>query len=236
MLIYDRYRHRDIDVSDMLVSVTMDGGSPAARLEPVALATAKKQLRFGSSAEDDLIGGWISAARTIFEEESGRQAVDAVWEYGMNCAPWQVRIELPRPPLADVVEITYDDVNGDAQTMDPTTYIVEPSFLSADAIDPYCAPGRVKLAKGASWPATNGEPRSFRIRRTCGYGATIDAIPPLVQSMIYLLVAHFHRNRSEVFEAKTRGGDQVLPLGAQALMGAFKYTALTLQKEHIGWR
>lgn len=214
---------------DLPVSYTFDGGSPAQRVEPVTLDLVKKQLRFGSSTEDVLITGWIAAARTYFEEQTERQTVDTVQEIASNRVPFGRTVHLPRPPLASIVEITYDDASGDPQTFDPANYRVIPSFLTPNsgnpAIDPYCQPGRVELVAGASWPQTNGLARSFRIRRVCGYGDSADVMPPLVQSMLYLLIAHFHRNRAEV-----SGGERWLvslpAFGVDALIRAFKYSAL----------
>lgn len=219
---------------DLPVSFTQASGSPGTRIEPVTLDMVKKHLRFGSTSEDLLIDTYISAARTYFEEQTGRQCVDAVYEWGADRPPVSRILQLPRPPLAGDVSITYDDANGDAQTFDPAKYTVLPSFLGdGSAVDPYCPPGRIELVAGAVWPATNGAQRSFRIRRTCGYGATSDAMPPLVQAMLYLLIAHFHRNRAEV-----SGGERwlvVLPMGVDVLIKAFKYSAI-LTREPLGLR
>lgn len=211
--------HRAIDQP---VSFTFDGASPSTRVEPVTVELAKKHVRYLTTNEDDLIGNMIASARMVSEEYTGRQWVNATWRLSLDRAPCHRTIELPRPPLAGDVVVTYDDVNGDPQTFDTSKYTVKPSFLSADAIDPYCRPGRIVLNPDESWPAVNGEEGCFRIERTCGYGETPDATPNALQSALYLLVAHYHRNRAEIMEAKTRGGFQQIPLGAETLLKPFK--------------
>ncbi len=213
---------RLIQTVDRPVSFTM-AGSPEARVEPLDLALVRKHLRFAATSEDALLQGWIAAARTQFEEQTGRQAIDAIYEYALDEAPCARCIELPRPPMAGDVSILYTDANGDEQTMDTALYEVLPSFVSSSAIDPYCDRGRVELVSGASWPTTDGSPRSIRIRRTCGYGETATVMPPMVQTALYFLVAHFHKFRAEVFE----GNDlQKVPLSAEALFYPFKVSAM----------
>lgn len=225
-----------LGVSDAPVSYTMVNSSPSERVEPIDLATVKKQLRWTSSSEDGLLTGWIAAARAIWEQESGRQAVDAIWEYGIDGTPIDRFIDVPRPPFSDLVSVTYTDQDGNAQTFDSANYDVITSGVntSPTTFDPYCACGRIQLKTGCVWPVTNGLSRSLRVRRVCGYGATADDVPQLVKASMYLLVAHFHRNRSEVSEPATRGGLVVLPLGAQALLQTFRLTALP-QTPPRGW-
>lgn len=221
-----------IHTDDRPIAFTMESGSPNQRVEPITLAWAKMQARFPSNAEDLLLQTFIAAARTHFEEQTGRQCLDATWEYALDGPPDQRVIELPRPPLVSVTAVLYVDAAGAEQTLDPSTYRVLPSSSDVPTgspsdppvFDPYCPCGRIELAAGASWPTASGLARSLRIRRVCGYGATPDAMPPLLQATIGLLTAHFFRNRQEVTGAPFYS----LPLGAQALISAFKWTALPI--------
>lgn len=212
-----------IRTTDRPVSFLYEASSPTQRIEPVSLDFAKAKLRFPSSAEDPVIQSAISSGRTFFEEQTGRAAIDAIWEYALDETPGTRFLELPRPPLANVVAIVYDDANGDEQTMDPSSYRVRPSFLTPEiaspadeviAIDPHCPCGGVELVAGAAWPTVCRE-GGLRIQRTCGYGATPEAMPPLIQETILLLVRYFHDRQ-----------DDTLPVGSLALINGFKYTAL----------
>ncbi len=217
-----------IGTVDRPVSFTMENGSPDQRVEPITLALVKQHLRFAPTTEDELLNAWIAAARTHFEEQTSRQSVDAVYEYALDRFPISRRIELPRPPLVSVASVVYDDSTGTETTLDPATYRVLPSVLlegspATGVMDPYCHCGFLELVYGASWPTALDQARAVRIRRTCGYGTTVAEMPPFMKALLYLLVGHFHRNRSEV----TSGGTlQQLPLGAQMLIAAFKYSAL----------
>ena len=194
--------------------------------EPITLEWAKHHLRFRSSAEDDVLTTYISAARGYFEEQTGRSCIDAEWEYALDVPPAGSVIELPRPPLSSVVSIVYDDGDGVEQTFDAASYIVHPSIGSPHsgspsdpvALDAYCGCGWIELASGASWPSTSGRARSFRIRRICGYGATADAMPPMIQATIGMLVQFFHSREL---------GD--LPPVVQSLIDGFKWTAIQTQ-------
>jgi hypothetical protein len=197
----------------------------------VSLALVRKHLRYLVTNEDDLITAWIGAATEFFQEQTGRQILNATWEWALDGVPACRTLELPRPPLGGDVSIAYDDVDGNLQVFDTDQYVVAPSFIlpggspaGDSTIDPYCGRGTITLATGASWPTVNSQSGSFRIRRTCGYGDGHDVVPSLVQSILFLLVAHFHRNRAEVFEGRKTLVQQ-LPLGAEVLIKPFKYTA-----------
>ncbi len=205
-----------IRTDDRPISFTMNGASPAERLEPITLAWAKAHLRYTASTEDVLITSYLAAAREYFEDQTRRQCVDAVWEYALDTVPDERVLEIPRPPLASVVSVTYDDAAGVAHTFDAANYVVYPSFVvpedaSDPAIDPYCVCGHIALATGASWPATSGGRRSLRIRRVCGYGATAAAMPGQLQAALGGLVQQLHARGS---------------LLADATLQSFKYSAL----------
>lgn len=219
--------------SDRPISWTMETGSPAQRIDPVTLAFVKTHLRFGPSTEDALIAGWIAAATSIFEAETGRQVLQSTREYALAGAPCQRVIEIPRPPLLSVTSIKYDDASGTEQTIDADDYVVHASRIDAESgdpqtIDPRCAPGRVELAAiGATWPVTSGLERSLRIQYVCGYGETVADVPAEIQTALLLLVGHFFTNREEVIIVSSGASTPTrLPLGAMALIDSFKYSAL----------
>ncbi len=187
-------------------------------LEPLDLDEVKKQRRFSSTTLDTLFDLWISAARHYFEEQTGRQLLTAIWEYWLDGFPWDRRIELPHPPLQAVLSIKYDDGNGDEQTLDPDTYRVV-----APAGD-YCRRGFVELKSGLSWPSAACQSASVRIQFSAGYGDAPGDVSELFKYALLMLVGHFHKFGEEVNEA--RANVLVLPLGAQAVMDAAKFSAL----------
>lgn len=190
---------------------------------PIDVDTVKAALRFTSDSEDELLLGWIATAVSVFEEQTGGQIGNATWQYASDAVPESRELILPRPPMYGDVVITYDDVDGVAQTWGAENYVVHGSFLevgspSAPLVTPFPDRGRIVLTEDGSWPAINGTRGSFRVERTCGFG---DEPPEIVKSALYLLVSHYHRNRSEV-QAGGRGFD-TLPMGAQSIINTFKW-------------
>lgn len=214
---------------DRPVSFTMVEGSPASgRVEPITLAGTRAALKIpgSSTAEDELIAIWIGSAREFFERITGRQIINATWEYALDDVPAWPRIELPRPPLFNVESVIYDDGDGNEVTLDASTYTVLKSGIFdgsplSGALDPHCGCGAIELTDGSSWPTTSGLGRSFRVRRTCGYGETPDEVPMSIRGHLYKLVDHYYRNRSVVTE---RGLSDVP--GAESALLEFKYSAL----------
>lgn len=182
--------------------------------EPLDLDEVKRSLRFTPTSEDTLIDVFMSAARQHFEDITGRQLADAMWEYRIAGAFCGV-IELPHPPLLEVLSVTYGD-EGDETTLDPSTYTV------TAPTGPHAARGWLKLGTGVSWPTAN----ETRIRYRAGYGSNPGDVPELVRVALGFLVGHFHKYRAEVQETKFAGALTTLPLGADAILKSFKYSAL----------
>ncbi len=185
--------------------------------EPISLELAKKNLRFGSASEDGLIQGWIAAARQYFEQATSQQVLSAVWEYGLDEAPVSAVIELPHPPLLDVLSVTYLDSAGDEQTIDAADYDVSAAGVGSPptVTDPFAKRGTVMLASAASWPTVTSQPNALRIQYRAGYGTLVSDVPPLVQTVLYDLVRHFHR----------RSNDEI-PMTTQVLLRMFRQASI----------
>lgn len=191
------------------------------------LDLVKLQRRVGSStALDALFRTWILAAAAHFEEQTGRPVMRADFEYRLDCFPPRDRfIEIPRTPLVSVSSITYAvDGSPDTATVDLDTYSVQaPAGL-------HCALGRIVLATGASWPQAAPREGSVVITFTAGYAETPAEVPGLIQSSLLFLVGHFHRNAEEVIGGQESFGLQKMPLGASAMIEAFKFSAIPTQR------
>src|ERR1017187_7840771 len=68
-------------------------------------------------------------------------------------------IAIPLPPLQQVVSVTYLDINGALQTLDPATYIINKD-----------APSDLSLVSGASWPSAALTRGSVVVLFIAGYG------------------------------------------------------------------
>jgi uncharacterized phiE125 gp8 family phage protein len=115
----------------------------APACEPVALAQAKRHLRVDDddTIAESLLRSYLRAARTWCEDYAGRAFV---WqEITLKLSSFPALIQLPRPPLLSVTEISYIDTAGVTQVVDTSLYDV----------DTTTQPGKILLAYDASWPS-----------------------------------------------------------------------------------
>lgn len=114
-------------------------------VEPVSLAEAKQHCRVDFPDDDAVITGMILAARLFCEKELRRTFVTQTWETYLDYWPWQMgsyrgsyipqiqgypytpwsTIQVDNPDLLSVASISYVDVNGVVQALDPAMYQVE---------------------------------------------------------------------------------------------------------------
>jgi uncharacterized phiE125 gp8 family phage protein len=138
----------------------------AVTAEPVSLAEAKLHLRLddigGSHPHDALVTSLISSAREFAEHYTGRALAQQTLEVALDSFPNGGTIDLPRPPVASVTSIKYDDSDNVEQTMSAADY-----SLSA-----YGDRRRINLGPDADWPGTYSKADAVRIRYVTGYGAT----------------------------------------------------------------
>jgi len=163
-------------------------------IEPLTLEDAKLHLRVDSSDDDTLISALIVAARNKIEGYTQRALITQTWEYVLDMPNNKQRI--PQPPLQRVNSINLIDTDGTVTTIDPKTYIVDPSGIYARVtpvkasrlafVDP-------DLWRGI-WPWHRGF-ASFIINFTCGYGDTGDTVPGALVEAIRMYTALLYDNR-----------------------------------------
>jgi uncharacterized phiE125 gp8 family phage protein len=157
--------------------------------EPVSVELAKEHLGIeaGWTADDNLLGGYVIAARELVEALAGDVVLTErdITEYHNQ---WGDFIPLYKQPIAADAEVT-------------VTYIDE-----GEAEQPYeggilrlaRVPGRIYPAASSTWPALspNG---GVTVTYPAGYAAA--DVPQRYIQAILLLVAHFYRNRMPVSTA-----------------------------------
>lgn len=109
-------------------------------------------------------------------------------------------ILLPRSPVQTVSAITYYDVSGTLQTLDPSQYIV----------DNISEPARVVPASGATWPGTQNRVNAVQVVYTAGYGASSANVPAGILHWILLMTGTFYENR-EMVAVLNKGKVELLP-------------------------
>jgi uncharacterized phiE125 gp8 family phage protein len=169
----------------------------APSVEPVSLAEANLHLREDGTDQDTLIQALIKGARQYAEAYTGRAFVARTFELTLPAFPAGGEIEVPRPPLIAVESVKYIDTAGALQTVAAADY----------QVDTYRAPGLVKPAYGATWPATrSGDYNAVQVRFQAGYAEIgspsgedpANGVPELVRQWILVRVAQLYEHREAV--------------------------------------
>ncbi len=181
---------------------------PDAAAEIVSLSLVKKQLRVPEDItdEDELIQGLISSAREVCESRSWRALAVQTFELTLPCFPFGgdgLAILMPRPPLREVLSITYVGEDGADVVMPEADYTV----LSV------VEPGRILPVNG--WPVVTPREAAVRIRYVAGYFPPL--IPHAAKVAVQMLVANYFENRGD--EAK---GVVEIPFGVRTLIRSFE--------------
>lgn len=169
--------------------------------EPITLAEAKLHLRVDGTAEDDLIGGLITAARQHVEQQTGLLLMPQTIEVTLEC--WSREILLPRAPIDAVESITYTALDGTVATLASSAYVVRKSLGRT----------RIRAAAGTCWPPLGRDPV---ITIACDAGfPDVAEVPRPPRQVMLLLIGHWYQNREAVKVGKTAAE---LPLGVEQLL------------------
>ena len=153
----------------------------------VSLAEAKLHLHEESNEQNTLIELYIQAATQSAEEFLGRSLVDQTWDYFAGAFPTDNSgVEIPRPPLIEVVGVFYKNNGGSEQTLSVGSYTIE-RFGAVEKIVPV-----------SSWPQST----STRIRFRAGYldplSDDLNSVPPAIKAALLLNIGHLFANRESV--------------------------------------
>lgn len=183
---------------------------------PTALAVnledLKDHLRVTSAEEDALVRMYAQAAAQLFEAKTRRRLINRtavlyLEDFPMDCD--DLGVELPFAPVSAISSVQYYDTAGVLTTWDSSNYL-----LDAARILP-----RLVLAPTKTFPVVqDGRPDGVQITFTAGYGASYSSIPDGVRFAVFLLAAHFFRNRSPV----TGVSMAEVPLTLQFAIDAYK--------------
>jgi len=114
-------------------------------------------------------------------------------------------IEIPNPPLQEILSVEYVDGEGATQTLagSPAEYLLSTSGRYAKA--------RIAPLYGAVWPTTRCQEDAVTITYTAGYESA-DAVPHLIKAGIALMVGELYKNRELSITGSTNNINSVLQL------------------------
>lgn len=161
-----------------LLNVTEQTGTPP--VPPVTLAEAKAFIRVDGTDQDDVINAILAAATSWAEGLTRRAFIERPLDVRMGSLPvGACRVVLPFPPVIDLTAITYQDMDGNAQTMDVADVSVDGLF------------GLVTPNAGVVWPAV----RYVDFVYTAGYGPAGEDVPGQIRQAILVASAQMYEYR-----------------------------------------
>jgi uncharacterized phiE125 gp8 family phage protein len=149
-------------------------------LEPVSLGDVKDWNRIDTADHDRMLLNLMKGARQAIEEYLSRALITQTWVLKFDSFP--VCIRPPRPPLQSVTSITYNDVDGNSQTVTAGDYTV----------DTNSEPGRIVEAVSATWPATRGHIDDVTVTFVAGYGDGQEDVPDEIRMAIKMLAGFYY--------------------------------------------
>ncbi len=148
--------------------------------EPVTVQEMHDHLQLNTTAEDGLLSDYITTARALFENATGRPVIHTTFrQWFYQTGP----VELVRGGVSSVTAWKFYDTSDTLQDM--------PDY-ETDLVNPVPC---VWLAGGA-YPATsaNKSPVGY-VEYVAGFGANATAVPAEVKAAIKLMAAHWFRSR-----------------------------------------
>ena len=167
---------------------------------PVTLTEAKVHLREDSSDFDSHIDALIEASTQYVDGPNGflgRALLDQTWDYYLDSFTdiqttllGKNYIELPLPPLIQILGIFSTSSAGVETEFDSSKYLVDASSQ----------PARVALKTAANWPTAAEEFSSIRIRFRAGYldqtvSPAVGAVPGPIKAAILLTLGALYDQR-----------------------------------------
>lgn len=154
--------------------------------EPITLEEAKRHARVTTDSEDDLVAGYIVAARSALENYLNIKFLDQTLMMTVD-AFFGERVRLPYGPVTDIESIDYLSTEGVWLNWGVENYYTN------------FTPEHWDVYRRASWPRTYRGAGSVRVTYRSGYADRIELAeqaPSLIQAM-RIMTAFLYRNRDE---------------------------------------
>lgn len=174
----------------------------AAADPAVELSVAKWHLRVDHDDDDDLIEGLLAAAERHAAAFTGRAFVDTTFDLVLAGFSGGA-IEIPNPPLIEIVGVFYDDGDGNELELPATDYAIDASVEPA-------------MLTSSSWPSAG----PARVRFRAGYidnqpDPPVGEVPQDIQAGILLILNTLYENRQNMIVGQTVA---MMPWGSEQLL------------------
>lgn len=179
-------------------------------VEPVTLEEALHHCRIDQSADDMLVTGLITAARTMAEMYLSRALITQTlqWTYQPQSPIWRNghhlrgTLDLPRAPAQSISSVTVLDTRGNSTTIPSATLpIAPPALLTGYIFDQDLDPAHLTI--GGVTILSDGRPlhwaelQHLQVVFQAGYGDAATAVPKPVITAILLTIAYLYENRGD---------------------------------------
>lgn len=173
----------------------------------------KSHVNIDWDDDDDYLDALIAAATARIDGPFGEgiPLLTQSWAISLDHLPGQY-FQIPMYPVQSVDSITYVDVNGDTQTLDPSLYLVDYGRN----------PVVIAHAHQAQFPSVQRQLGCVKINFTCGYGDDPSDVPADILHAVRLLVGHYYLNREAVVGIGSRDTPQELPFGVGPILSNYK--------------
>jgi uncharacterized phiE125 gp8 family phage protein len=171
------------------VTLTGPGLVVAPVIEPIGLAELKLHLYIDDTDHDEMLSGFLIAAREYVEDITRRALLTQTWDYPLQGWPSGAEIILPFGNLQSVTSIKWKDTDGVEATLAVTTdYLV---ITNGEAH------GKIVLPYAQTWPSGSLYPSNpIMIRYVCGW-TTREYVPYKIKTAIKMICSDLYEMRGE---------------------------------------
>jgi len=177
--------------------------------EPVSVEQVKRHCRIDSNADDELLTGYLTAARVMAEGYLSRALLTQTLLWTMRPSSelprdrlrLQGTLELPRAPVQSILSVTTLDEWGNATTISPASLPVTPpavilGYVADLTLEPatlFIGPETVLIGGFAAYRT---KLQHLQVSMVAGYGAA-DDVPSTVIQAIMMTTAFLYEHRGD---------------------------------------
>ena len=177
--------------------------------EPVSIEQVKRHCRIDSNADDELLTGYLTAARVMAEGYLSRALLTQTLLWTMRPSSELPRdrlrlhgtLELPRAPVQSILSVTTLDEWGNATTISPASLPVTPpvvilGYIADLTLEPatlFIGPETVLIGGFAAYRT---KLQHLQVSMVAGYGAA-DDVPSTVIQAIMMTTAFLYEHRGD---------------------------------------